>query len=40
MDSVSIYTLKRQSSLSFKLNFRGGSEEWADSFAKGHLIGY
>ena len=27
VDSVSIYTLKRQSSLSFKLNFRGGSEE-------------
>ena len=40
VDSVSIYTLKSQSSLSFKPNFRGGSEEWADSFTEGHLIGY
>ena len=40
MDSVSIYTLKSQSSLPFKPNFRGGSEEWAHSFAEGHLIGY
>ena len=40
VDSVSIYTLKSQSSLSFKPNFRGASEEWADSFAKGHPIGY
>ena len=27
VDSVSIYTLKSQSSLSFKPNFRGGSKE-------------
>ena len=40
MDSVSIYTLKSQSSLSFKPNFRGGSKEWADFFTEGHLIGY
>ena len=40
VDSVSIYTLKSQSSLSFKPNFRGGSKEWADSFTEGHLIGY
>ena len=40
VDSVSIYTLKSQSSLSFKPNFRGGNKEWADSFAEGHLIGY
>ena len=40
VDSVSIYTLEKQSSLSFKPNFRGGSEEWADSFAEGYLIGY
>ena len=38
MDSILIYTLKSWSSLSFKPNFRGGSEEWADSFAEGHLI--
>ena len=40
LDSVSVYTLKSQSSLSFKPNFRVGSKEWADSFAKGHLIGH
>ena len=40
VDSISIYTLKSQSSLSFKPNFRDGSKEWADSFTKGHLIGY
>ena len=40
VDSVSIYTLKSQSSLSFKPNFRDGSKEWADSFPEGQLIGY
>ena len=39
VNSVSIYTLKSQSSLSFKQNFRGGSKEWTDSFT-GHLIVY
>ena len=40
VDSVSIYTLKSQSSLSFKPDFSGGSKECADSFAEGHLILY
>ena len=40
LDSVSIYTLQSQSNLSFEPNFRGRSEEWRDSFAEGHLIGY
>ena len=40
VNSVSIYTLKSQSSLSFKPSFKGGSKEWADSLAEGHLIGY
>ena len=40
VNSVSIYTLKSQSSLSFKQNFRGGSKEWTDSFTEEHLIVY
>ena len=40
VDSISIYTLESQSSLSFKANFRGGSEERADSFTERYLIGY
>ena len=40
VDWLLIYTLKSQSNLSFKANFRDGCEEWQDSFVEGHSIGY
>ena len=40
MDAVSIHTLKNQSRLSFKPDFRDGSKEWANYLVEGHLIGY